>query len=130
MHTHTRKDEIILWQMYIHSGVRAIREEPEAEGITLLRTASGREYRFRLFRDDIPGFIDVLTQNGDTHVLYLVHVWKNHWLDVPSHDLRKALTALHPENENALLMLIGEENFSVFTIRETMVDNEKTNKTT
>ena len=120
MNTHTRQDEITLWQMYMFSGVQAIQEAPEAEGITIVQAASGREYRYHFCTDQVSAFADMLTGNGDTQILYLVHVWKNHTLDVPSYDLRKALLDLHPENKDALMLLTGAENFIVRSIQSTM----------
>lgn len=123
MSTHTRADEITLWQMYIHSSVSAIAESPEAEGITIVRTSRGNEYRFPFIpgRSFLSEVVATLTGSGDTHILYLIHVWKNHWLDIPAYGLRQALTALCPENENALMMLIGEENFVIHSIKDTMI---------
>ena len=120
MNTHTRQDEVILWQMYMFSGVRAIREAPEAEGITLVRTVSGREYCCHFSGDPVPGFVERLVREGDSQVRYLVHVWKDHALDLPSYDLRKALLELHPENKNALMLLTGAENFIVRSLQSTM----------
>lgn len=122
MRTNTRQDEIALWQMYIWSGTRAIEEAPEADGITIVRTAKGKEYRFPLSLDKpfVPQVTATLTEAEDTHILYLIHVWKNHWLDVPSYGLRQALMALHPENKNAHLMLIGEKNFVIRSMEATM----------
>lgn len=122
MNTHTRKDEIALWRMYIYSGTSAIADAPNAEGITIVRTAKGNEYRFPISMENpfVQSVIEALTGAADTHVLYLIHVWKNHWLDVPSYGLRQALTALHPENKKARLMLIGEENFIIRSLEDTM----------
>ena len=123
MDSHTRKDEIALWQMYIHSGTKAIAEAPNADGVTIVRTASGNEYNFPISLDKpfVPQVIDTLTDAADTHILYLVHIWKNHWLDIPSYGLRQALTVLHPENIHARLMLIGEENFIIRSVQDTML---------
>ena len=127
MGRHTEQDEKNLYQMYIHSGIRAIEEAPEAEGITILRTSKGKEYCFPFsFQSDfVPNILSTLTAGEDVCVLYLLHVWKNHALDVPSYGLRQALTALHPENQKALLMLIGEENFVIRSIQETMPNKKE-----
>lgn len=125
MNTHTQKDEIALWQMYIWSGTKAIQDLPDADGITILRTARGSEYRFPLymkepFVDSVQQAVDTLTQKDDTQVLYLVHIWKNHWLDLPSRGLREALTALHSENKHARMMLIGEESFVILSVEDSL----------
>ena len=122
MNTHTGQDQHFLYQMYVFSGISAIENAPDAEGITIVRTAKGTEYRFPLYMDKpfIPEAIATLTEAEDTHILYLIHVWKNHWLDVPSYGLRQALMALHPENKNALMMLAGETGFTVLPLGDTM----------
>ena len=38
---------------------------------------------------------------------------------------KQALTALHPENQKALLMLVGEENFVIRSIQETMPNKKE-----
>ena len=115
MHT---DDMDLLRQMY-HSAAES--EMPDADGVTILRTTQGNEYRFFLsmrepFETNLANqaqqTVNTLTQRSDTHVLYLLHIWKNGCcLDLPPHTLRKALTELHPENQNALLMLQGETGF-------------------
>lgn len=120
LNNHTRKDEIALWQMYMFSAVRAIREAPESEGITLLQTVSGKEYLYHFCADNIFDVMNALVQNGDTRVLYLIHVWRDHTLDVPSYDLRRMLLELHPENQDALMLLTGRESFTIRSLGSTM----------
>lgn len=122
MNTHTRKDETALWQMYMFSGTKAIAQWPEADGITILQTAGGKEYPLPLFLDEgaVRQDLAALVEAGDTQVRYLVHVWKNHWPDVPAHDLCKALLELHPENGNAYLLLAGGENFVIRRLEDTV----------
>ena len=118
----TQTDETNLYQMYIHSGIPAIEEAPQAEGITILRTDKGQEYRFPFsfqagFTAEV---IAALTAAGDSQVRYILHIWKNHALDVPSYDLREALLSLHPENGNARMLLAGENSFCIRSIQDTM----------
>ena len=123
MDMRNRTDEIALWQMYIHAGTQAIGESPDADGVTIIRTVKGTEYRFPYYMDKnyVPEILAALRAAGDVHVRHLVHIWKNHWLDVPSYSLRQALLALHPQNADAHLMLIGEENFVFLSVRDTML---------
>ena len=115
------KTEIGLWRMYIHSGIRELEKAGNADGVTILRTAE-KEYCFpvKLESDFVSPMLKTLEAAGDTRVLYLVHMWKNHWLDMPAYDLRKGLVTLCPENRDAQLMLIGENGFVIRTIEETM----------
>lgn len=126
MNTFTPQDTNILRQMY-HT--EAAKEVPGADGVTVLRTAQGNEYRFLLsmqepFEESLTNHaqqaVDALIQNNDTHVLYLLHIWKQgHCLDLPPYSLRQVLTELHPENQNALLLLQGEDAWIIRTIAST-----------
>lgn len=122
MYSPSKEDEICLYRMYVFSAVRAMAEHPEAEGITLVRTAAGEEYSFPFPGD--PDFTEktarVLMEGKSAPIRYLIHVWKDHTLDVPSYGLRQAFLKLHPENGNALLMLNGENGFAVLPLGETM----------
>ncbi len=120
MHSHTRQDEITLWQMYMFSAVQALRESPEADGITLLKTDSGKEYRYQFGMDDISDVRNGLVHSGDPRVLYLIHVWRDHTLDVPPYDLRSVLLEVLPENRDALMLLTGKESFIVRSLGSTM----------
>ena len=119
---HTAVDETSLSQLYRHSGIPAIDEAPEAEGVTILRTTKGQEYclLFSFQENFTQNIIHLLTAADDRQILYIIHVWKNHALDVPSYDLREALLSLHPENRNARMLLVGEKNFHIRSIEETM----------
>lgn len=106
--------------MYIWSGIQAIAEFPEADGIEILRTDSGKEYRFPMtlghYAQDMKAAMQVLTEDGQTRVTYLCHVWKNHGLDAPGAALREGLIQLNPENQNTLTMVCGEERFIIQTL--------------
>lgn len=120
MVNHTPQDEVALWQMYIWSGIQAIAEFPEADGIEILRIDSGKEYRVPMTLDhyaqDMKAAVQTLTEDGQTRVTYLCHVWKNHGLDVPGAALREGLMQLNPENQNTLTMVCGEERFIIQTL--------------
>ena len=123
MSTFSSEAANILRQMY-HT--ETTKEAPDADGVTVLRTAQGNEYRFPLSMQEpfeknlavhAQQAVDTLAQNNDTHVLYLLQVWKKgHCLDLPPHGLREVLSELHPDNRNALLLLQGEGTFIVKTV--------------
>ncbi len=117
-----RNDEIALYQMYVHTGIKAIKNAPDADAVVILRTASGKEHCFPISLGSTfaPQIVSTLVASEDTHILYVVHIWKNHWLDIPAYDLRKALMDIHPENKNAKTMLIGENSFIIRSIEDTM----------
>lgn len=122
MTPHTRQDEIALYQMYLFSGTRAIAQFPDADGITILRTAKGNEYCFPISMDHpfVPEVVPTLVDAEDPQVLYLIHVWKSHWPDVPPFDLRQSLSNLHPQNKYARMLLAGGEDFIIRSLEDTM----------
>lgn len=123
MTAYAKEDEAVLWKMYIWSGVSAISEAADADGVVILRTKHDREFRFPFHLTDSPAIwsqniADTLVREDDMNVLYLIYIWKNHWLDVPAADLRKKLLSLHPDNKNARVLLIGEESFVIKTLSQ------------
>ena len=117
-----RNDEIDLYRMYVHTGIKAIENAPDADAVVILRTANGKEHCFPISIGCafVPQIVSTLDASQETHILYLVHIWKNHWLDIPAYDLRKALMDIHPENKSAKTMLIGENSFIIRSIEDTM----------
>ena len=115
-------DKTTLHRMYLTSGISALQSHPEAEGITLVRTAKGNEYHFPFsFQASfVPEAVAALTGAEDIHIQYLLHIWKDRTLDVPAYSLRKALMALHPNNRDALLMLAGKTGFALLPLGDTM----------
>ena len=115
-------DETILYQMYVLSAIRAIADAPDAQGITLVRTEKGNCYQFPFSPDPdfVPQAVRTLTEAADPHIRYLIHVWKDHTLDVPAYSLRRALMELLPENQDALMMLAGKNGFRILPLVETM----------
>ena len=112
------ENETVLWKMYMWSAVQAISEEPEADGVVILKTAQNREFRFPFFMNRPTAewsahIRNVLIRENSACIRNLVYVWKNHWLDIPADDLRKELISLCPENQNAQIMLIGEDGFVI-----------------
>lgn len=118
----TALDSVTLWKMYIWSGVKALEELKEGDGVVILRTAGGQEHRFEVFREDpdktVDRMVDRLKQTGETHVAYLTMMWGNHWLDVPSGKMVKALIELNRENVETKVLLIGQENFLIKTLAD------------
>lgn len=110
-------DERILWKMYIWSGVRALTELEDSDGVVILRTERDNEYRFPVYlnasSDWISHVLDTLRKAEDVQVRYLTLMWKNHWLDMPPNAMVKGLIKLASENMNAKVLLIGEENFNI-----------------
>ena len=121
MVTSKEAHEKILWKMYMWSATRAIAKEPEADGVVVMRTRQNRELHFPFFMNAAmeewaENIRNVLIRESSVCISHLVYVWKNHWLDVPADALRKELISLCPENQNAQIMLIGEDGFIIKTL--------------
>lgn len=118
----TTDNKKILWQMYIWSGIKALSEQKDGDGVVILRTEKGNEYCFPVYRNepfvDVMTLTDTLRKAEDIRVCYLTMMWNNHWLDVPPCVLRKALIELTLDNAEVNILLIGEENFLIRTLND------------
>lgn len=56
---------------------------------------------------ELDAFLEARKRAEDTRILYLLCLWRDGCLDVPSAELRKALLALHPDNSRAQMLLNG-----------------------
>lgn len=65
-------------------------------------------------------FLQSLADNNDTVINRMVCMWSDKSLDVPSHDLREMICALHPDNANAKILLQGDDGYVIKKISETV----------
>ena len=66
--------------------------------------------------------VSELRANDDTEICYILAVWKNGCVDVPSYDFRKMLCRLNIENKNAAIFLMGEAGYHTKPLRVTMAN--------
>ena len=66
--------------------------------------------------------VSELRANDDTEICYILAVWKNGCVDVPSYDFRKMLCRLNIENKNAAIFLVGEAGYHTKPLRVTMAN--------
>ena len=66
--------------------------------------------------------VSELRANDDTEICYILSVWKNGCVDVPSYDFRKMLCRLNIENKNAAIFLMGEAGYHVKSLDTTMAN--------
>lgn len=115
-------DDKILWKMYIWSGVKALSQLGDGDGVVILRTEKENEYCFPVYQKgsivDVAALTDTLRKADDIRVSYLTMMWSNHWLDQPPYVLKQALTELTMDNADAMFMTIGEESFQVRSLNE------------
>ena len=97
--------------------------DPSAEQVITMWTAKGHIrglLNHGVNSGDTAGeeaFIRELAENGDTEISYVVCMWRDHTLDVPSHHLRESLAELNPANPEAKLLLRSGEGFLVKPLR-------------
>lgn len=58
-------------------------------------------------------FMKTLAESGDKEICYLVCMWNDNTLDLPSCHLRDLLIELHPSNKEAGILLNSDEGFQV-----------------
>ena len=63
-----------------------------------------------------------LLANDDTEIGYILVVWKNGCVDVPSYDFREMLCRMNIENKNAAIFLVSEARYSVKPLGATMAN--------
>ena len=63
-----------------------------------------------------------LLANDDTEIGYILVVWKNGCVDVPSYDFREMLCRMNIENKNAAIFLMSEARYSVKPLGATMAN--------
>lgn len=70
---------------------------------------------------DMRGFLDALSESGDTELVRLVCMWRlDNWLDLPSYAFRERLCALNPANSDTQMLLAGERSCIVKRIGQTL----------
>ena len=88
------------------------------------KTAAGNTHLFFLTFDDQTAseekILSTLTTQKDTAIAFLLVMWNNHCIDLPSYSLRQKLIAMDEKNREALLVLRGENCLAVRTIGSTM----------
>lgn len=95
----------------------------------ILKTAKSNKYHFVNYflngPEDEERFLQMLRNRDDTQVQYLVCMWYGYQLDVPSMHFRQGLIGICPRNENAIMVLQGENVLHARTIAQTMPPKRK-----
>lgn len=93
------------------SALQLLQQYPSAMQIIVVLTSSGNQYHMAI--DDIPqnrvisenAITELLLQNQDTQVQYLVCMWSNGSIDVPSWHLQELLSSIDPKNSHAQILV-------------------------
>lgn len=89
-----------------------------------IQTTAGNMHVFMMSFDDQTAseekILNTLVTQKDTAIAFLVAMWGNHWIDLPSYSLRQKLIDIDESNREALLVLQGENCLVVRTVGSTM----------
>ena len=90
-----------------------VNEMPSAEQIVGVKTAKGNVYFFannvlsKGAEDEID-FWKELCDKSDTEIKYVVCMWNNHGIEIPSMSFRKMILESVPKNAETILILQGK----------------------
>ena len=113
------------FEVLVGEAKNEIHLNPEAEQVVVVRTAKNRIRSFvfhsmsEILQEENP-FVQQLVEQDDAEIKYIVCMWNNYGLEVPSIQLRKCLLAVAPKNEEAFMILRGEYDYAIRTIKSTM----------
>ncbi len=113
---------------------KCMAEHPTAQQVILVKTAKGNIYtcvnnNYVIENDmimsvgdfkDETNFIQMLVDADDVEIKYIVGMWKNGGIEVPSMHFRKAILDICPKNEDAICVGQGADKLVFKTIKERM----------
>ena len=107
--------------------LKDISKEKMTQAVVLL-SSKGKEYS-TIIEDVLSeeklaekSLLRELLANDDTEIGYILVVWKNGCVDVPSYDFREMLCRLNIENKNASIFFRCEAGYHVKPLGVTMVN--------
>lgn len=120
-----RAEFISEFEVLVGEAKNEIHLNPDAEQVVVVRTAKKhiRSFVFHSMEEIIQEdniFVRQLVEQDDAEIEYIVCMWNNYGLEVPSIQLRKCLLDVSAKNEDALMVLHGEYDFAIRTIKSTM----------
>ena len=119
-----------VFDQMMQTAVHMLKDAPNArltQAVVLL-SSKGKEYS-TIIEDVLAeeklaekSLLRELLTNDDTEIGYILVVWKNGCVDIPSYDFRKMLCRLNIENKNAAIFLMGEVGYHTKPLRVTMAN--------
>ena len=119
-----------VFDQMMQTAVHKLKDEPET-GMTqaiVLLTSKGKEYS-AIIEDVLSeekiaekALIKEMCKDNDTELRYILTVWKNGCVDIPSYDFRKMLCRMNLENKNTAIFLMGEAGYHVKSLDTTMAN--------
>lgn len=101
----------------LEQGLQVLAQKDAPEQTVLLLTEKGSLCTLimeeRPVYRELDTFLETRKGEADTRILYLLCLWRDGSLDVPSAELRKALLALNPGNSRARVLLNGGDGLNL-----------------
>ena len=97
-----------------------------SQGEQVIVVLTAKSHRFSLVNHNImegdlseeENFIKGLVEVGETEIKYLVCMWQEYMLDIPSQHMREQLIKLNPLNKEMYLLLKGKESCSIKKLKD------------
>ena len=105
---------------------KLIKSDSSAQQVLVVLTSKYQMYHFTnhdIMSADITEeetFIKMLMDKNDAEVKYMVCMWDNFMLDVPSQHFRSRLTQINPLNGNTRILLQGNETWTTKELIKTV----------
>lgn len=103
---------------------RLVEAEQGAQQVIAVKTAKGNVYHFPNHCVGEPSeedaFLEMLLEQGDAEIQYILCMWHNYQLDVPSLHFRRRLVEICPRNKDAVVLLLGENVFHAKRVEQLM----------
>ena len=135
----------LVFKELINEGTQLLENDTENEQVIVVKTAKGHIYHcinhsmgrrsgFEYDVTDEESFISMLRDKDDTEIQAIVALWNPRVtekstsascsVDIPSWYLRQCLFNLHPENQNALILLVGDQNYLAKKLGDLMLKKD------
>lgn len=97
-----------------------------SQGEQVIVVLTAKSHRFSLVNHNImegdlskeENFIKGLVEVGETEIKYIVCMWQEYMLDIPSQHMREQLIKLNPLNKEMYLLLKGTENYLIKKLKD------------
>ena len=96
-------------------------ENSPSQGVQVIVVLTAKSHSFSFVNHNImegnlseeEEFIEGLVEAGETEIRYLVCMWQEYMLDIPSQHMREQLVKTNPLNREMYLLLRGAEGYSI-----------------
>lgn len=120
------KNSILEFERLLKQVEKIIKHDLSAEQAVAVWTSKGDMFCFANHSimsgnmEDENNFVRTLAENGNKEIRYVVCMWNDNTLDVPSCHLRDLLIELNPSNLETEILLKNGEGFQVKSLKMLM----------